>query len=141
MQALLIGPEEKRKVQAVLDYAERNIIDHKLLMRMANGTLPPIGDNPNFVCTIPKDHRVVFSYEIHKGRKARHISVSVANEKFPHPQAVNLILKEFGFNKMIVTQETDDATATMLSIWPEGNSINVVEFVDEESPADGPVAS
>jgi hypothetical protein len=140
MQALLIGPEEKQKIQAVLDYAERNIIDHKLLMRMANGTLPPVGDNPNFACAIPKDHRVVFSYEIHKGRKARHISVSVANKTLPHPQAVNLILKEFGFNEVIDTQKTD-ATATMLSIWPEGNSINVVEFVDDESPADGPVAS
>lgn len=98
MRPLHIGPDEKMLIARLEAYARENIIDHARMMRIMNRSEPPIGDNYHHVISIPHQYRVVFSYEIHKKKRYRHVSVSIPIPgKMPNIQAFNAIAKEFGF--------------------------------------------
>jgi hypothetical protein len=72
------------------------------------------------VTIIPDGYRVVFSIEEQPIGWCRHLSVSVDKKgKYPTPQAVELIMQEFGMGNDI-----DNS----LKVWmeKEGEAINVV---------------
>jgi hypothetical protein len=132
MRALIIGPDEKTKIATLLAHAEKHVVSMSQVIRAANNG-KVVGDDPANVCLIPRGFRVVFTYEMQKKRKARHISISVEadpkivagsdSDRFPHPAAVNAIITEFGFKGIVGLPSQD------LVVWKEGRAINVLEFV------------
>ena len=63
--------------------------------------MPPPGENENYVITIPLNFRVVFTIEQYPGGWFKHLSVSVpVKNKGPHPQAVEMIMAEFGMGDL-----------------------------------------
>jgi len=130
MAALLIGTDEKAQIKELKEFAEANVISFENLMKLANGFGQPIGDNPNFVAEFPIGFRVVFSYEMQKVRKTKHISITHKGRLPPIP-AVNMLLEEFGFlHKVEDLKNSEDQTA-FIWIEEEVNAVNVVEFVGE----------
>jgi hypothetical protein len=65
-----------------------------------NGTVKPVGDRYGFSIEIPVGYRIVYCIEHQKRGWARHLSVSihpVKPNKCAHPDAVQWIMKELGF--------------------------------------------
>lgn len=109
MRPLVIGPEEKEKLQALKDNAEQNILSFDDLLDIKNKREPLVGDRPGFSCEIPVGFRVVFSLENHpmkdgSGFKTiRHMSMSVdAEGKLPNPIACKMIMEELGYKSELI---------------------------------------
>jgi hypothetical protein len=130
MAALLIGAEEKVQIKNLKDFAEANVIGHEELMRMTNGFGEPIGDNPNFVAEFPIGFRVVFSYEMQKTRKTKHISITHKGRLPPIP-AVNMLLEEFGFLHKVEDLKNSAEQTAFIWIEEEINAVNVIEFAGD----------
>lgn len=95
---LIIGPDEKKNIKAVIDYANKHPYTIKLLQKIMEGKLQPPGDDKNHVAHIPFGYRCVYSIELQKVGIFRHLSISVdADGKWPNEYAVKAIAKEFGF--------------------------------------------
>lgn len=96
---LLIGELEREAIRKLMYYAENNKIHYDNLKKMADGKIPPAGDNPNFSITIPLDYRIVFTIEEQMLGWTKHLSISVPEKgKYPSPESVDMICKEFGIN-------------------------------------------
>lgn len=118
MRPLVICPIGRAEIKRVMDFADKHRDPIANLHARISGALPPIGDNPNFVCTLPVGFRIVYSIEQQPIGWCRHISVSVDGAKLPNPMAVRMIADEFGFGPM---EHWDN-------IWVENNNaVNVIE--------------
>ena len=99
MRALIIDDEAKIEINKVLTYAEAHRIDLTATTKMMSGEQDPVGDNALYACYLNDGYRVVFSFEEQPCGWCRHLSVSVdAEDMFPSPPAVELIMKEFHFS-------------------------------------------
>ena len=124
MSDLVIGEAEKKSIADLIRFAEENVIDHATMMKIANGTKKPVGDDPRFVLKIPVCYRVVYSHEIQKGKTARHISISYSGaDGYPSVIAVAMIMQEFGFKRSLTHPES--------MVWqePEVFAVNALEFI------------
>jgi hypothetical protein len=96
VRALIIGPDEQRRIRKVLAYAlDRDHYYHP-------GITPVIpGHNPRYVAEIPDGFRCVFTITAHQAQLWRHLTVSLSGgretDMYPSPEASVMIAKEFGF--------------------------------------------
>lgn len=139
MQALVLGPHERRKIQGLIAWAKENPISAERLQRTASGKERPIGDDPRFALSLPFGYRCVFSYEEQpQAGLCRHLSISGARPgRLPHPAAVAVLMEAFGFSEALsaaVAQGPPPASARSLGVvgtlWiEEKRAVNVVEKV------------
>jgi hypothetical protein len=95
---LIIDSEVIDKIKELTKFAFENKILLDDMKRIADGELPPVGDNLNYSLKIPFGFRAVFSIEEHPGGFFRHLSVSVDKKnRYPSIEAVQMIASEFGF--------------------------------------------
>lgn len=123
MRPLILTEESTAEARNVLRHAEAHVISWAELQAIATGALPPPGDNPIFACTIPMGYRCVFTHEMQRAIKFRHLSVSVDTPgKWPHEAAVDEIAKLFGFKNSFrsgkVIIDVDKATQSVGFIEP-----------------------
>jgi hypothetical protein len=126
MRALLIDAEAKAQIKKVIAYAQENRLSPGDLQINMGGLKGPIGDNPNHVCHFFDGYRVVYSIEQQPIGDCHHLSVSVdAKGRYPTPQAVELIMKEFGIPGTIMG---------CVNCWMEEEvqAINVLQLVGKE---------
>ena len=120
MRVLAINESVKAEIKQVIANAEQHRYDLAMMRKLISGDLPPAGDHARHVTIIPDGYRVVFSIEEQPIGWCRHHSVSVDKKgKYPTPQAVELIMQEFGMGNDIYNS---------LKVWmeKEGEAINVV---------------
>jgi hypothetical protein len=121
---LVISPEVQTAIKKVKSYAELNHIPLGDVKKMASGEMEPIGNDDEHSCLIPFGFRCVYSIEEQPTGTFRHLSVSVdAPGKYPAVEAVNMVMKEFGFLQRLGSKE--------IHIWEEkeADAINVLERI------------
>jgi hypothetical protein len=127
MRPLIIGPEEKEKIEQLKNFAELNRISVDDLLDIYNRREPPVGDRVGFSCMIPMGYRIVFCIEHQVQGWARHLSVSVNPRKkgrMASPAAVEEFMKLLGF------QSTGVKDPHVHCLMEDDNSIiNVVEYI------------
>ncbi len=122
---LIIGPEERDKLQRLKEFAETNPLSMQDLQATIAGTKPPVGDDVRFVVYVPNGYRVVYSIEEQKPGKYRHCSISVSEKgKFPNPIAFNELIKLLGFKYQLLESNLSE---NMPYIHLEPNAINILE--------------
>jgi hypothetical protein len=121
LRVLEINNDTKKEIKKVITYAENNICDEAQIKLIASKDIPPVGDNPDHLVHIHDGYRVIYSIEKQPIGLCHHISISVeSGDKYPNPEAVKMILKEFGMNEKL--EES-------LHIWKEDfmNAINILQ--------------
>jgi len=97
---VIIDETVKEKIKSIIEHAEKHITTYAQLKRISEGEANPVGDSDEFTVLIPQAIKAVFSYE-EQGKPigmVKHLSVSVnIAGRVPHPAAVIMIMKEFGF--------------------------------------------
>ena len=120
---ILLTPEVQADIRRLRENAELHPVDHARYLRTAEGKEKPVGDNADFVCSIPLFVRCVYSHdEAAPGRWYRHLSVSVGRPgRRIHPGALQMLLTEFGFRLPLGSSE--------LLVYEEEcmNAVNVME--------------
>lgn len=122
MRALIIDDSSLAEIQRVREHAETHRLTLYEIKKIMEGVDPPIGDNPQFVCSVPVGYRCAFSIEEHMNHRIiRHLSVSVNTPgKWPHPAAIAQLMQLFGFRgkigdpEVLVTQELDVEAVNVL---------------------------
>lgn len=109
MRALMIGPEERAMIGALIEKAAANPTPLATVMALAEArsagkmtAINPLHDD--YTMDIPQGYRVTFTHEEQRQCVCRHLSLSVRDAKpgfGPHPAAAEVILKEFGFKNDI----------------------------------------
>lgn len=98
MRPLILGPDEQRLIQKIIDHAEQHPLDLATLRAIMAGRQLPPGDRLGRVGEIPFGYRVCYSIEQQPRGWMRHLSVSVdAPGKWPQPIAVERLMTAFGF--------------------------------------------
>lgn len=123
MRILQIDNDAREKIKKLIKYASEHKINEKSIRAMMAKEEKPVGDNPDYVIHLHDGFRVVYSIEEQPVGNCHHISISVDEiDKYPHPAAVEEILKEFGMKKI------EDS----ISLWNEDNyqAINLVQKKD-----------
>lgn len=133
MAVLVLGPEERRKIQGLIAWAKENPVSAERL----KGKKRPIGDDPRFALSLPLGYRCVFSFEEQPlVGLCRHLSVSGSKPGYlPHPAAMALLMEAFGFSaalSAVVAKGPPKASAEELGIvgalWiEEKRAVNIVE--------------
>lgn len=134
---MVIGPDEKIKLESLKKNAEENPFSFDDLLDMKNGDVPLTGDRPEFVTNIPDGFRIVYSIEQNVGPEGfinlRHLSISAPDDgRVPNPAATGLLMFELGFTN---TNLEDGVKSDHLMFWledigPNHQAINIVERVD-----------
>jgi hypothetical protein len=120
----LIGPEERTKISHVRSYAEEN--------PYYPGADEVPGSDDNYVCMLGT-YRCVFTITRHKGLVARHLSISVPGEGYPHPESAFTIADEFGFTGW--DQKTVDRLPKTWfgSLSKKDHCIVLIQEIDEDA--------
>lgn len=134
-RVLYIGPKEREAIDKLVDFAEKHRINKDLMQKSMKREWAA-GDDPNYICYIEAGYRIVYSIEEQPIGWCRHLSVSVDDpQKSPHPMAVEMLMKEFGFRGGI--QEC-------INVWIEenvhlstGQIVNAVNALQEYNGPDG----
>lgn len=123
MYTLRLDDESKKLVDDVVAFAKKYPMTLETLQKIASGAMPAAGDLGKYTCILPDDFKCVFSFEYHPGGLMRHLSISHRVEKYPHRQAVKLIMQFFGFTRSL----------EQCAVWNETpyRAINIVEPCDE----------
>jgi len=122
MRLLLINDQIKSIINNLVNYAKLYPVSLETLKK---GLI--VGDDSNFVCTIPDSYRVVFSFEKQPVGWCRHLSVSIPDKtKLPNVPAVEMIMHEFGFVGTIT-----DLDSLWIDDKSNPHSINIVQIVKD----------
>lgn len=124
MRVLVLDEKAKEAIRRVIAYADNHRFTTHDLMKIMEGMAPPAGDDSGYACVLEDGFRIVFSYEQQPDPIgwARHISISVAaTDRLPHPAAVTMIIKEFGFSGNL------DNCQTWVEDLGDVKAINVLE--------------
>lgn len=131
-QVLILSEASRDALASLRAFAEHNRIDTSTLKKMADHTLPPVGDESKYVRDIPLTFKVVFSIEqqpIHGW--CRHLSVSYSSptDPFPFPrpadiEVVSAIMQELGFDSQLMSATDPNP---IMALWYDGPAINVIE--------------
>lgn len=126
MAPIIIGPEEKIKIKALIDRATKHpIMIDEIKRRILKGV--PGNINLKATISIPTSTVVTYTHEeIKKGVVCRHMSVSTQIKgRVPSVEAVSMIMEEFGFINSI-----DKVYRYAEQIGDEDKAINVIEPLD-----------
>lgn len=100
MRPMLIGPDEKLAIEALIERAENSPFTIDDLLDMKNGAMAIAGDMGPFTIDIPFGYKVVFSHEQQPAGLVKHLSVSVpVVDKLPSRDSVVALMAEFGYKK------------------------------------------
>jgi len=124
MRALVIDEKAKEKIRNLIKFAESHPYSIEHLKKVISGDRPPAGDYPEHVITLHEGYKVVFSIEEQPIGLCKHLSVSVNTEGMtPRPEAVELIMDEFGMGNNI---------HDCINVWleKETESVNVLTKKD-----------
>lgn len=131
IRPLIIDAEAKERIRKVKEYAEINFFTAKDIENFKNSkNIMAVGDNHNLCCDIHLGFRVVYSIMEYLDNDAqkyvwcRHMSVSVGNDMLPHPEAVKILMAEFGFQNPLNQCKV---------IVEDRKVINIVERVQEKN--------
>jgi hypothetical protein len=117
MRPLCLDERAIEKINSIKQYAEENFLTIEDMLALA-----PIGDNPNFSCSLDFGYRVAFSVEKQPSGWARHISISVdTKNKLPNPGAVQELLPYFGIKKPL-----EECIIYVEEITSEFSAVNVI---------------
>lgn len=101
MRPLIFDDSLRNGIQKLIEYAQAHRYTLADLQRLADGELPPPGDDENFRLETQFGYKIVFTIEEQPDLGwCRHMSMSVFTNDpgaLPHPMAVQEISKEFGF--------------------------------------------
>lgn len=128
---LRIGPKEKRALERLADYADRNRIDENLLQKCAAREYV-VGDNPDYVAHIEYGFRIVLSIEEQPIGWCRHLSITKDEDVAPHPLVVEEIMKELGFKGGV--HDCDNVWLEPGVILPTGeerHAVNLIQRIDD----------
>lgn len=123
MRILQIDNDARKEIEKLKNYANEHKISINSVKAMIEGKEPPVGDNSAYAIYLYDGFRIVYSVEEHPIGYCHHISISVDEiDKYPNPEAVEMILKEFGMKNI------DES----LSVWKEdcGQAINLLQKVE-----------
>jgi hypothetical protein len=97
MTALLIGPEERVAIAKLRLLAEANPFDPQRVIEAAERDMAAYRAwMDGLSITLPSGYWVTYSHEDQPCGRCHHISISVDRpNKMPHPEAVQMILREF----------------------------------------------
>jgi hypothetical protein len=127
MSALLIGPEEKAKIEELRGFARANPLDPFRTIAAADPTGGNVRDMMDmYSIELPVGYHVTYSQEHQPYGLCHHVSVSIdsPHRRIPHPEAVEMILEAFGMAPLKETihvwiEVVDDTT----------KAINVAQMV------------
>jgi hypothetical protein len=124
---VIIDENIKLKIKQLMMFAEKFVVTTEQLKLMIQGVLNPIGNDPRHFMIIPSGYRVVYSVEEQPRFLAKHISISVKKKgMYPHIEAVNEIISEFGFHK--ISQNKNETNLNQyIYCEEESNAINIIE--------------
>lgn len=121
---LLIDENTRKEIKEIIIYAQKHSLDKNALKATILKIKKPVGDNPRHVIHIYNGFRIVYSIENQPhGGNCHHISISVKEKnKYPSPEAVEEILKEFGMKEINKS----------FSIWLEKEiqAINILQKIE-----------
>lgn len=126
MRALLISDDTRAETARLAAYAKAHPVALSTLQGIADGTLPSLGDDPQFACVIPMGFHCIYNHEHQKNGFFRHLSVSVIDGTGPSVDAVSEIAKLFGFREGIVGADstwTEDIGGGRLAV-------NLIQLID-----------
>lgn len=92
-RALLIDPAVRSKIDEQRAWAD--LPQNWYHPERGNGDSP--GDDPAYVLILEVGFRVVYTHTVMKDKHYRHISISIAGQKYPNPMACYTIAGLFGF--------------------------------------------
>lgn len=130
--ALIIGPDEKALIAALIEKAGKQPMDYETVKKLAEARERMGGENPindDSTIELPVGYRVTYTHEMQRRDvECRHISVSLLGARAgrgPHPAAVETIMNEFKFKGFIGT------CAMWTTLLPSGRlAIEALEPVD-----------
>lgn len=122
--ALLIDENVKSDIKRVIQYAESHIHSYEEVMKRLEDVDAIPGNKKEFTCLIPYRFKVVYSIDTAKdGTIFKHISISNESGRYPHPNVIMLLVKEFGFRGKNIFD--------FYNVSPEANGvIHVIELYD-----------
>lgn len=135
IRILNIGPAERERIAAVIDYARKNRSTLAQLKdrfdRQERGeNVIVTGELPGHRCDLPIGFRVVYSEEEQPIGWCRHLSVSVdAVDKTPNMKALEFIMAAFGFRNAYVKHPEILVFVEPLST---GIAVNLIELLESE---------
>lgn len=124
LRPLIIDDNARKIIQQMINHAKANPYSLKHVKRLVEGSESPPGDLDGFSCNLPVGYRVVYSIEVQPIGICHHISISVPM-RMPNPEAVELILHEFGMPPLKVRK-------TWVEDGPR-KSINVISLIGEKN--------
>lgn len=125
MRVLIIDEVAKERINQVIGHAEDNVFSFDDLLDIYNKQATSAGDMTAYTTYLHRGYKVVYSLEMQPMGKCRHLSVSVDKAgKLPSIDAVELIMKEFGFRGSI-----EDCNVSMEEFAPNHQAVNVIEVI------------
>ena len=128
MNPLVIDQEVQEKIKKLIKHATNNPTSLETMMKLAQGEPVPAGLNADFTIDIPTAYAVTYTHEEQPAGMCKHLSISVHTKgRFPHPEAVQMLMNEFGFTNNLYE------CAKAGSIWEEKfgeeqqSAMNIVE--------------
>lgn len=123
---LVISPEVRAAVRAVVEYAEAHRYSVHDLMRLFGHPENAPGHTPGFVVTVPTGYRCVFTIEQQPDGWMRHLSVSIMQkDRVPATMAVAALLPLFGFKTPLNKCHVHLMSETV-------DSVNVLELLETQ---------
>jgi hypothetical protein len=138
MRALVVTPTKQDEIKALVERAEARPTPYATMKLMAAkhaaGMRPETPPNRGMSLAIPHGYFATFTIEEHKpGKLFRHLSISVDTPgKAPHPAAVEMLMKEFGFTRALM-----DCAIWQENYGPDRTAINIVEPIDAARAQEG----
>ncbi len=128
MGALVITEEVLSEIKEVIAYANEHVYSIDDLKKIVESELPIPGKIEEHCIKIPVNFNCVFSFEMQKMGKCRHLSVSISEKsRYPAPQAMNLLMKEFGF-----TGDIENIGEGAVFMEKEAEAVNVIQKVQND---------
>jgi hypothetical protein len=121
MGILVIDEGARAQIAKLIAYAESRILGSDSIKKTLTGDRPPAGDYEDHTITLPTGYRIVYSIEEQPVGLCSHLSVSTRfEEKLPAPEAVELIMSEFGMGASLkdclhIWIEDDSSAVNILS--------------------------
>lgn len=130
LRPLILDEKARAKISKVKDYADENRFPRRRMQAVVDGEEEACGFNINHSCILEKGYRAVYSIEEHPAGWCHHLSISVEDkEKLPNVNAVEALMKEFGF----VEESVNDCSKVWLEEVPNHpTAVNVVCLLPEK---------
>lgn len=133
---LVINGLARANIRDLIAYAEAHPVSRRQLARVVELVDPPVGADPLHSVAVPVGFQCTYSVEEQPAGLSRHLSVSVETPgRWPSPEAMALIMAEFGFTRAFVDgirrMDPSAALGVVGTLYMEraAEAINVVERI------------